>query len=705
MVALGTLMARRLGPSRTHVFRAISTMRKQDTHRSVSTASMDWLRDPMSPKLQEFIESEHAHWKRESKPYRKFQRQVFSEMRRRLKLDALDHSVPEVIGQFAYYLKTIPRLNFPIYCRQDITTGKEEVVLNPNEMDFGQIGVFKVSPDGRYLAYTMDMTGDELYEAYVKDLRSSRITKIRSHVRSIEWDQVGSLYYTVPDMVHRPCRVFRHRMGVSAPDTHIFTEDDPSVFLDVVLTKDMKFVLINANSKRSSEVHSLDATNTAATPQLVRARDPNVLYFADHADDAFYIVTNADQASNYKVVKLPDSARDAGDGAWTTFAPDAPDVKIDEMDLFHEYLVLYERKGGFPRIRILPLHQDASTSGHVIPLDDHPCCVLYPAANRDFGSNTLRFSLSTPLVPEIVYQYHIPTRQLDVLKDDTAAAFDRSQYVCRRVHVPHGDVHVPLTLVHHKDLSLDHSNPTLLTGYGAYGMNLETGFDMEALSLLDRSWVLAFAHVRGGGELGLAWHAQGRGLSKKNTFLDFVACAEWLQAQGYTTAARLAAKGTSAGGLIMGYIANERPDLCRALVMNVPFLDIATTMQDPTLPLTVHEYDEWGNPSDDADVRAYMQSYAPCDNMREKTYPAMLVTTALNDMRVQYWEPLKWVRQLRAMGRKDASTVWCKVRDDGGHFNGLGRLDQLQAAADEVVFLHHALDLPTTPTGEKKRVK
>ncbi|RHY34124.1 hypothetical protein DYB32_001101 [Aphanomyces invadans] len=527
-------------------------------------------------------------------------------MRERLKLDQADHSIPETIGDHTYYIKSLPRLNFPLYCRQHVKTAKEEVLLNPNDMDdFGQIGVFKVSPDGQFLAYTMDPRGDELYDAYVKDLRTSRTIKLQQHARSIEWDTVGSLYYTVPDAMHRPSRVFRYRHNSgSLPDTLVFEEHNPSVYVDVVLTKDNRYVLINANSKRSSEVHTLDAADAAAVPQLLRPRDPDVLYFADHATDAFYIVTNDN---------------------------------------------------------------------------------------------------------------HVRICHLEVLKEDAAVNFNAAQFTCRRVYVDHAagmplerrtddasTVSVPMTLVHHKDLVLDGCNPTLLVGYGAYGINLETGFDMESLSLLERGWVLAYAHVRGGGELGLDWHTQGRCLLKKNSFVDFAACCRHLAKSGITTPSLLAAKGTSAGGLLVGCAFFR---CVRALVMNVPFLDIAATMQDPSLPLTVHEYDEWGNPSADAAVREYIESYSPIDNLRplsaqsSKDYPAMFVTTALNDMRVNFWEPLRWVRhfrQNRTNPSKDGAPVvlWCKVSDDGGHFNGLGRLDQLQAAADEVVFLHHALQLP-----------
>ncbi|OQS01381.1 serine protease family S09A [Achlya hypogyna] len=648
-----------------------------------------WLRDPTSKKLASFITAEERAWKKAMQPHRKFQRALYLEMRGRLNLDAVDISTPEQIGDFAYYLKQIPRLNYPIYCRQHVATRTEEILLDPNELDCGQVTVFKVSPDGTHLAYTADREGNEQYEAFVKILETRQTRCVHRNVRSIEWSTAGSLYYTVPDAYYRPHQVYRHTLGARAtPDALVFVEHDPSVYLDVVLTKDQKFVLINGNSKQSSEVHALDASDPTALPVLLRSRTAHTHYFADHAGDAFYIVTNANNAVNYKIMRLDDVA--VGTSApWIEVLPDQSDVKIDDMDLFRDHLVLYERHDGLPRIRVCPLA--APTESHVVPLPpDHACCSLIPGINRDFGAGAVRFSLSTPLVPEIVYHYDLASRALTVLKETKpGGAFDRRDYVCTRVRVGQ----VPLTLVHHKDVKPDGANPTLLLGYGAYGANLELGYEVEQLSLLARKWVLAFAHVRGGGELGLRWHAQGRQLAKKNSFEDFRACAEYLVAQGYTSPAKLAAKGTSAGGLIMGFVANNHPDLFGALVLNVPFVDLVATMQDESLPLTIHEYDEWGNPNDPA-TRDYMLSYSPCDNVRDHAYPPMLVTAAMNDMRVQYWEPIKLVHLIRARSKATpADSVWLRVSEDGGHFGGGGRLDQLQSAAIEQVFLHRALGL------------
>ncbi|OQS00525.1 serine protease family S09A [Thraustotheca clavata] len=662
-----------------------------------------WLRQSNGKKLRSFIKSEENKWKSVCKQHHKFQKSLYLEMRDRLNLNELEKSVPERIGDHLYYLKQIPRQNYPVYCRQHAMTKQEEVLLDPNIVDCGQVTAFKVSPDGKYLAYTTDQHGNEQYEAYIKDLRSQKTRLVHDNVRSIEWNMANGLYYTVPDEYYRPCQVYRHQLNNPKKDQLVFIEHDPSVYLDVVLTKDQKFVLINANSKESSEVHALQADDASAMPITLHPREANTHYFADHSGDAFYIVTNANKATNYKVVVLGDNAA----SSWKDFLPDSDgnamtkyffthiaivEVKIDDMDLFQNYLVLYERHLGQPRIRVCPLN--APKESHILQLpQEYQCCMISPGINRDYTSNSVRFSLSTPLVPEIVYEYDMNLRTLKALQEThVTPPFDRSQYVCRRIWVDQENgPSVPMTLVHHKDIIADGSNPTLLTAYGAYGANLELGYEVEQISLLERRWVLAFAHVRGGGELGLQWHAQGRKLHKKNTFIDYIACSKYLVAHGITNPTKLVAKGTSAGGLIMGYIANNLPELYGAIVMNVPFVDILSTMQDDTLPLTIHEYDEWGNPNDRA-THDYMLSYSPCDNVKPKIeYPPMLLTAAMNDMRVQYWEPIKFTHLIREANPN--AELWLRVSEDGGHFGGGGRLDQLQSATLEQTFLHHALKL------------
>jgi oligopeptidase B len=511
----------------------------------------------------------------------------------------------------------------------------------------------------------------------------------------------------------------------------IYDEPDEAVFVDVSSTKDNAFVLINCNSKHSSEIHALRCGEEPSPPVMLRAREQGTSYFADHAASQFFLVTNADHAANYKIAVCDDPPHNA---LWRTLLPESPDVKIEDVDLFERFLVVYERVQSMPRIRVCRLAEnDGGTVEeiHVVPLpDQHALCRITPGVNREPTSNRLRFSISTPLVPEIVYDYNLETRELTVLKETrvlgspakvkpgkktatrskstgTIPLLNVDRFTCRRKFVTsHDGVQVPLTLLHRRDLDLrSGQNPTLLIGYGAYGTNLEADFELEHLSLLERGWIVAMAHVRGGGELGLRWYHDGKQLNKMNTFRDFEACTYHLLDRQYTNPARLAGKGTSAGGLIMGYMANTHPHLFRAMILKVPFVDILDTMQDPALPLTVHEYDEWGNPSDPK-VFQYIQQYSPCANMvPSATYPSMLVTGSMNDIRVQFWEPVKWVHRLRrfhAAKQSAASTssgdkpplFLLRMSEDDGHFGGGGRLEQLQEAAMEYAFLYQALRLP-----------
>lgn len=540
----------------------------------------------------------------------------------------------------------------------------------------------------------------------------------------------------------------------------IYEETDDSFFVDVSQTKDGKFILINCNSKTTSEIYALASDDVDAVPQLLRPREVDTSYFADHARDRFYIITNADRAANYKIVTARSSRQEAvgtsdtfdtsgTTNPWTTLLPEASDVKIDDVDLFQDYLVLYERVQSVPRIRVCHLHGSADApSSVVVPLPvEHAVCRISPGVNRDFAATRVRFSISTPLVPEIVYDYDMATHELHVLKEiavdapparepkpkttsgiktkttatrptrPTETSSDRrvfvpEEYTCERRFVPsHSSlgVQVPMTLVHRRDVQLNGQNPTLLIGYGAYGTNLEAQFELEHVSLLERGWVIALAHTRGGGELGLRWYHDGKGLAKRNTFDDYVSCTHHLLDAHVTEPSRLAGKGVSAGGLVMGYVANTHPSLFQALVLKVPFLDILDTMQDASLPLTVHEYEEWGNPADPR-VFDYIQSYAPCENMQlDQAYPSMLVTGSMNDQRVQFWEPVKWVYKLRELrrerlkrARKTHSVVdndsdrllLLKLSEDDGHFGGGGRLEQLQESAMEMAFLYQALKLP-----------
>ncbi|KAL0584183.1 hypothetical protein ABG067_005957 [Albugo candida] len=450
-----------------------------------------------------------------------------------------------------------------------------------------------------------------------------------------------------------------------------------------------------------SEVRAIPIRNADTCAFVLRPRELNVVYFAEHATDRFYIVTNK-EACNYKIMEM----KDDNPYEWETLVPEQPYVKIEDVDVFRNHLVLYERVKSIPRIRVID-RQNASESIIPLPKSIAECNRIIPGVNRDYASPTVRFLVSTPLIPELVYDFDLEKKQLILRQKSVVDAndsikssirrFDGDNFVCKREFIPSyhdASISIPMTILHHRDLVLNGKNPTLLVGYGAYGTNIEADFELEHLSLLTRGWVIALAHTRGGGELGLSWYYQGRGLSKEHTFDDFYSCARYLLDKRYTSSQLLAGKGTSAGGLLMGVMANRYPHLFQALVMKVPFVDILDTMMDPKLPLTLHEYEEWGNPANDASVHAYISSYAPCENVKPGRMPHMLVTGSLNDYRVQYWEPAKWVFQHRQKIAENPSTcLLLNMSDTDGHYGGSGQLDQFDEVATEFAFLHKALEL------------
>ncbi|KAG6957110.1 hypothetical protein JG688_00011110 [Phytophthora aleatoria] len=705
--------------------------------------SWEWLKDPENPRLRRFLKLERNYLANQlSKPkFRKVERAFNVELRNRLLRE--DFSIPECIGKYEYFMRQEPGENFPVYYRRlrsaesdaTATSTKKEVVLNQNvEPSFNHgfqfVSGMKISPDATQLLLVME-NDNEQCQAVLRDLKSGNLQRLTAvtGIKNVEWSSAPPpkrvFYYTKVDAHGRPFAVYRYNLATHAQEL-IYEEQDEAFFVDVSQTKDARFVLINCNSKNTSEIYALDGQNIDAQPQLLRKRETGTLYFADHAAGQFFIVTNADGALNYKIATCQWNAEakstSSSVGQWETLVSEHEDVKIEDVDLFEKYLVLYERVHSVPRIRVCTLDErsDANTP-HYIPLPkEHEICRVSPGVNRECEAHRVRFQVSTPLVPEIVFDYDMKNRKLHVLKETeltdrsldlkrdsgetTKSSFDPEQYVCERCYVPSMSspgVKIPLTLIHRRDIALNGQNPTLLIGYGAYGTNLEADFELEHLSLLERGWVIALAHVRGGGELGLQWYQAGKGMQKRHTFDDYVSCTHHLLDAGFTNPKRLAGKGVSAGGLIMGHVANEYPQLFQALIMKVPFVDILATMQDPTLPLTVHEYDEWGDPSGPK-VHEYIQSYAPCDNVREnQVYPAMFVTGSLNDQRVQFWEPAKWMYKMRKvqarLPKHDKRLMLLKMTEDEGHFGGGGRLEQLEESAMEIAFLYQALNLPFRP--------
>lgn len=650
-----------------------------------------WLLEPNDKNLLKYIRNENKLTvKSLSWP---IQQQLYREMRNRVQIE--DTSIPERIGEFNYFMKQVPGKNYPIYCRtrQDTT----QIVVDQNQLEleheFMHLGNIKVSPDARYVVYTLDTTEDERYTAYLRDIETGRTWTSPSlaNVVSVEWGSTDSLvlYYTVPDGMNRPHQVYRHFIFEDGmPDELIFTENDDAFFVDLNRTKDQRFVTIGVNSKTTSEVYTLDANDPRGEPRLLKPRQEGVAYFVDHAIDGFYVVTNENDAANYKIFKAS-----TDQSSWEVVVPESSETKIEDVDMFQNFLVLYERHGGLARIRIVNRHNPSDY--RVVPLpSEHAIGTIHPGANKEFETDRVRFSISTSVVPEIVYDFDMKTGRLGMLRQTEIPSNDivESDYLSQQVHVQADDgVQIPMTIIHHKEVKLDGSNPAIVYGYGAYGMNNETDYHLERLSLLERGWVIAMPHCRGGGELGLEWHNGGRQLNKMNTFFDFVACLHHLFQHQYTSPHRVALHGTSAGGMIMGYVANTYPELCRAMILRVPFVDVLTTMMDPTRPLTVHEYDEWGNPQDPK-VLELMKRYSPCENIRTQAYPSMLVLGSLNDQRVDYSGVLKWHKLVKEHNTSSSADIFLSMSESDTHFGSGGKLDMLADAARDYAFLFKSIN-------------
>eukprot|EP01104_Vermistella_antarctica_P021342 TRINITY_DN958_c0_g2_i1.p1 TRINITY_DN958_c0_g2~~TRINITY_DN958_c0_g2_i1.p1 ORF type:complete len:973 (-),score=211.69 TRINITY_DN958_c0_g2_i1:620-3538(-) len=537
-----------------------------------------------------------------------------------------------------------------------------------------------------------------------------RRTEVIERVYSVEWAADSqTLLYTVPDELHRPYKAMRHTFGTSIErDVCLYEETDPAFYLDVGRTKDHKFLVISSNSKTTSEVRVLDSRKPlSSTPRLIAERREGVQYFLDHCDSRFYMVNNADGAANYQVSVVNDM--DPAPENWQVLVPAQDNARIEDMDVFEKHVVTYETREGLPGIRVLDLNDGASTSPpradgegddddnddsvHYVTLP-YSICTLETGANTDFTGNRLRFQLSSPLLEEAVYDYDLANRKLECMRETPIQSdppFDSADYTLTRLHAPSPtvdgeDVQVPITVYHKKDLPLDGSNPLLMHVYGAYGHKTEAEYRHFQLSLLQRGWVLALAHVRGGGELGHQWYEGARGAKKRvNSFNDFIHCTEHMIEQGYSSKGRIGAVGVSAGGLTLAAVANMKPGLFRAMLAKVPFVDAISAMSDKHLPLTIAEYPEWGNPDDEEDFKQ-MISWDPYQNIKEQEYPAILATASLMDIRVPYWMPAKWVQRIRA-NKTDSHRILFKVDQEMGHFGEGGRYSELHDRAFEYAFL------------------
>ena len=643
-----------------------------------------WLRDKTKPEVISYLEAENAYTASVMKPTEAFQEALYQEMLGRIK--QTDLSVPYRYGGYYYYSRTEEGKQYPIHCRKKASLdAPEQVTLDLNDLAKGHkfmaLGAYAVSDDGNLLAYSTDNTGFRQYTLRVKDLRTGEaLIDAREKVVSVAWAADNhTLFYTVEDVAKRSYRLYRHRLG-STDDQLIYEEKDERFSINVERTRSHAYLLMTSASHTASEVRYLPATQPEGEWRVVAAREPLHEYEVDHHGDRFYIRTNSG-GRNFRLVTTPVS--DPGKENWKEVIPHRPSVMLEGMDFFASYYVLLEREDGLQRLRVTDLR---TGQWHRIEFPE-PAYAAFPAQNREFETATFRFSYQSPITPPSVFDYDMEKRERKLLKQtEVLGGYDPARYQVERLSATAMDgARIPISVVYKKGLKRDATAPMLLTGYGSYGFSLPPSFSSNRISLLDRGMVFAIAHVRGGGEMGKAWHDQGRMMNKKNTFTDFIAVAEYLIARKFTSKDRLVITGGSAGGLLMGAVTNMRPDLFHAVVSLVPFVDVINTMADASIPLTVGEFEEWGNPKTKAEYD-YIKTYSPYDNIERKAYPAILVRTSLNDSQVMYWEPAKYVAKLRSM-KTDSNVLLLKTNMAAGHGGASGRYDFLREQAFDYAFI------------------
>jgi oligopeptidase B len=643
-----------------------------------------WLREKSNPEVVRHLEAENAYTEEVTKPLAPLRETLYKEMLGRIK--ETDLSVPVRDRGFFYYSRTEQGKQYPIYCRKKGSLDSpEEIYLDVNELAKGEkfmsLGTLTVSDDGHMLAYSTDNTGFREYRLSVKDLRTGAVLESPvEKVNSVAWAADNrTLFYSIPDAAKRPYRIYRHVVG-QKDDVLLHEEKDERFSVGVSRSRSRGYLFMEIGSLTASEVKFLPATAPTGEWRTIAARSDEHEYDVEHRGDLFYIRTNKG-GRNFGLVTAPVS--DPSPASWTPLVPHRADVMLQGAMLFRDHLVLYERVNGLSQLRLARV---GTSDFKTIPFPE-PAYTVFPSGNPEFETTTLRYNYQSFVTPSSVFEYDMATGATKLLKEtEVLGGYDRSKYACERVLATAPDgVKVPVSLVSLKSVKRDGTAPLYLGGYGSYGIPNDIGFSSNRFSLIDRGVVYAVAHVRGGGDLGKPWHDQGRMLNKKNTFSDFIAVAEHLVAQKYGAQSRLVIEGGSAGGLLMGAVSNMRPDLFKAVVSQVPFVDVINTMSDATLPLTVGEFEEWGNPAKKAEYD-YIKSYDPYTNLRRAAYPAMLVKTSFNDSQVMYWEPAKYVARLRTL-KTDTNPLVFKVNMAAGHGGSSGRYDRLKEVAFDYAFM------------------
>jgi oligopeptidase B len=646
-----------------------------------------WLKERTNPEVIAYLEAENEYTDSILKHTELLQEQLYEEIVGRIK--QTDESVPYFKNGYYYYTRYESGKEYPVYCRKKSSLdAQEEVMLNVNECaegyDYYHVRGLNVSPDNRYLAFGVDTLSRRKYTIHIKDLSKNSILEddIQNTTASAVWaNDNKTIYYTRKDDAMRPFKIFMHKIGdTTAEDKEIFHENDATFVVNVWKSKSDRYIFITSISTLSTESRFLQTDKPGDDFMLIIPREQDHEYYVEHYGNNFYIKTNF-QAKNFKLVKTPVS--EPGKENWIDVVPHRDDVLLEKIEVFKEFLVLQERKDGLTQLRI---RSWGESDDYYLEFDE-PAYTAYIGINPEFDTPQLRYKYTSLTTPTSTFDYNMKNKSKTLLKQvEVVGDFNPADYTTERLYAVADDgIKIPISLVYRSALKDHDSNPLLLTGYGSYGSSNNPRFNSARLSLIDRGFIFAIAHIRGGEEMGREWYEEGKLLKKRNTFTDFIACAEHLINNEYTRPDQLCAIGGSAGGLLIGAVVNMRPELFKAVIAAVPFVDVITTMLDPDIPLTTMEYDEWGDPNK-KEYYNYILTYSPYDNVSAQDYPAMLVTTGLHDSQVQYWEPAKWVAKLREY-KMDQNVLLLKTDMESGHSGAAGRFERHRMTALEYAFL------------------
>ncbi|WDO12194.1 S9 family peptidase [Flavobacterium sp. WW92] len=649
-----------------------------------------WLNDRENKEVIDYLNSENQYYEQTTAHTKEFQKRLFEEMKGRIKED--DASVPYFFNGYWYITRFELGKDYPIYARKKGSlTAKEEILFDCNELAKGhsyfQLGGLSISPDNKYASFGVDIVGRRIYTVQVKDLQTGKIftDKIENTTGSSTWaNDNKTLFYTQQDkQTLRSDKVFKHKLGKKqSEDILVYDEVDDTFNVSVSKEKSKKYIVISSSSTLTTEFRTLLADNPDGEFKVFQPRVRGMEYSIAHYNDSFYVLTNKDNATNFKLMKTPENATSQEN--WKDLIPHRDDVLLEDIEIFKDYLVIGERSNGLNKIRIMPWNGKGE---YYLPFGSETYTANI-STNPDFDTQILRYSYQSLGTPSSVIDFNMKTKEKEIKKEQQVLGgkFDKNNYIEERVWATAQDgTKIPISMIYRKGIKKDGKNPLLLYAYGSYGATMDPYFSSTRLSLLDRGFIYAIAHIRGGEDMGRLWYENGKLLHKKNTFTDFIDCSKYVINEKFTSKEHLYAEGGSAGGLLMGAVVNMAPELYHGVIAQVPFVDVITTMLDDTIPLTTGEYDEWGNPNE-KEYYDYMKSYSPYDNVKAQDYPNMYVSTGLHDSQVQYWEPAKWVAKLRTL-KTDNNLLFLDTNMDAGHGGASGRFEALKELAKEFSFL------------------